>query len=117
MSDPAALQRHLLVALDAARQAAEIIRRPIKHLGVREKPRDGLVTEIDQMSVDFVEEYAYSAPPEIRTGPKLRSVGETDESDEEDASILQEQVLVVSDRSDEAARLGMPVDRVCVARR
>jgi chemotaxis signal transduction protein len=33
-------------------------------------------------------------------------------ADEGETSILREQVLVVSDRADEAARLGMPVDRV-----
>jgi len=33
-------------------------------------------------------------------------------ADEQGTSILREQVLVVSDRADEPARLGMPVDRV-----
>jgi chemotaxis signal transduction protein len=34
------------------------------------------------------------------------------EADEEESSILRDQVLVLSDRSDGSARLGMPVDRV-----
>lgn len=51
---------------------------------------DGLVTEIDQMTVDFVEQYAYPPPPETRTGPKLRSVSETDESDETSDEVDEE---------------------------
>jgi chemotaxis signal transduction protein len=41
------------------------------------------------------------------------SRGEADEGGEaSETSLLREQVLVISDRADESARLGMPVDRV-----
>ncbi len=48
------LHRHLQAALDAARQAGEIISRPTQHLEVWEKPQDGLVTEIDLQAQETI---------------------------------------------------------------
>ena len=43
---------------------------------------DGLVSEIDQMTVDFVEQYAFPQHAEGKAGPRLRSVDEPEEGDE-----------------------------------
>jgi biopolymer transport protein ExbB len=45
---------------------------------------DGLVAEIDQVTVDFVEQYAYEAPPRAKSGPKLQSIHEADDASHAD---------------------------------
>ncbi len=45
---------------------------------------DGLVSEMDQMTVEFVEQYAQPQPTDDKLVPKLRSVEESEETDEKE---------------------------------
>jgi len=64
VADQPSLQRHLQTAVTAAGRAAEIIMRPVRHLGVREKPRDGLVTEIDLQAQETIIGVLHDAFPD-----------------------------------------------------
>jgi chemotaxis signal transduction protein len=56
---------------------------------------------------------AGSDPEEPHTRPSAESTPVDEQTaDEENQGVLLAQVLVISDRDDEAGRLGMPVDRV-----